>query len=93
MKTDVDQMVFAGIHPKKLAIQHVRNPGNWMPVERIGVRKSPLDVFPEQSALDHRVLRDVIRIVVIKIFEMADGKVNGQCYARQQHTKQDKRQE
>jgi hypothetical protein len=55
----------AGPQPKQLAIEHVRNGRERVPVLRVDMGEGPPDALPAQPAVHVRILQDVKRIVVI----------------------------
>ena len=65
VKQDVDAMMRAGVQAEQLAVQHVRKPGQRMPVAGVPGREGPFDAGPGQAVLDHLIFGDVI-VVVIK---------------------------
>ena len=58
-------MVRAWIHSEQLAIEHVRNRRERMPVLRMNMGKRPLDASPGQASAHVRIVEHVKRIVVI----------------------------
>ena len=70
MQTDIDQMMCAGIQTEKLAIDHVRNRRQWMPVLRMNVSKCPDDTAPGQPRLDIWVFENVTTVVVVNEIEV-----------------------
>jgi len=65
MQAHAHEMVPAGLEAKKLAIRHVRNPGQRVPVAGVAGGKSPNNIRPLQPALNLRVLGDVVRVVIV----------------------------
>ena len=55
----------AWIQPKELAIEHVRDRGEGMPVLGMNMRERPRDATPAQSRTHVRVIEHVKRIVII----------------------------
>ena len=70
MQTDIDQMMSAGIQTEKLAIDHVGNRGQWMPVLRMNMSKGPDDTAPGQPGLDIRILENIRAVVVVNEIEV-----------------------
>ncbi len=64
----IRQVMSGRIQPVKLAIQHMRKPGERMPIGRMQMGKGPDDASSRQTARDVRILKDVI--AVIKIDEL-----------------------
>ena len=59
---------------EELAIHHVREPGEWMPVGGFKTGQRPLDAFPRQAALDVGVFGYVELIIVIDEVVVDGGK-------------------
>ena len=57
-------MVSARIHAKELDVQHMRQPGNRVPIARMGRTEGPDDAFPAQP-LTHKTILGHIFIIVI----------------------------
>ncbi len=74
MQQHIHQMVRAGLLTEPLAIQHVREPGHRMPIRffAVEIAKCPRHALRGQSFLNDAVSGDVIRIVVIDEFVLAD---------------------
>ena len=70
MQTDIDQMMGTGIQTEKLAIDHVRNRRQWMPVLRMNMSKCPDDTAPGQPRLDIWVFENVTTVVVVNEIEV-----------------------
>jgi hypothetical protein len=70
MQTDIDQMMGTGIQTEKLAIDHVRNRRQWMPVLRMNMSKGPDDTVPGQPGPDIRILENVRAVVVVNEIEV-----------------------
>ena len=56
-------MVSAGMQAKDLTIQHVRHPGEWMPVAGIAALKCPRNILRGETARYMRVFGDVLMII------------------------------
>jgi hypothetical protein len=67
----------SGIQTIELAIQHVRNPGQRMPVRGIRVRKGPNHSRPREARLNMRICRDVCRVIEIDEIMMYQGPIQG----------------
>ena len=63
MKYQIDQVVFAGIQTKKLAIEHMRYPGQWMPVRDIGEPKSPNNPVLRNAGPNHWVVDNIQAVI------------------------------
>jgi len=58
----VGRVVSARIQAVELAVQHVRHPGQRVPVDQVRLTEGPLDALFRKPRLDPLVLRDVERI-------------------------------
>ena len=65
VEQDIGQMMAAGAQSVKLAVQHMGNPGQRMPVGGMDVGERPDDPLERQSPGDFRVIIHVIVVVVI----------------------------
>ena len=67
VKEQVAQVVPAGLETEELAVEHVRHPGDGMPVRLLAMHilEGPLQARRGQSLLHDRVGRDVVGVVVI----------------------------
>ena len=63
VQEDARAVVRACVHAKELAVEHVRLPGQWVPVLRPGVREGALEPVPGQPATHVRVGVDVAPVV------------------------------
>ena len=61
-------MMAGGIETVKLAIHHVRNPGERMPVAGMDMSERPHDSIPTEPVIYSRILEDVIAVVEIYEF-------------------------
>src|SRR3954471_5977140 len=59
------EMMPPRIQTVELAIDHVRDPGEGMPVRRMEMGESPKNAFESQAARDLGVLRHVFEVVVV----------------------------
>src|ERR1035438_7736246 len=78
MQEQVRHMVTAGHYSIKLAIRHVRQPDQWIPVATFDALERPNDARPRQPLLDHRGLIHVQRIIDITEAIVARGPITGQ---------------
>src|SRR5579871_3119759 len=65
MEQDTCQMVAASMQSIELAVQHVRNPRERVPVARISVRERPLDPLRSKPFNHFGILVDVILVIEI----------------------------
>ena len=70
MQTDIDQMMRTGIQTEKLAIDHVGNRRQWMPVLRMNMSKGPDNAAPGQPRLGLWVFENVTTVVVVNEIEV-----------------------
>ena len=66
MKYHIDDVRPRRPAPEPLAVQHVRQPGQRMPVAGVERRKGPNHIPPPQPAQDVGILRNVKGVVVIE---------------------------
>src|SRR5438445_7315989 len=81
-------MMTSGVKSEKLAIHHMRNPGERMPVGSVRVRECPNHAFQSHPVLYHFVLRHIFGIVEIDEVETRDAPINGYSSKRQRETNQ-----
>ena len=65
MEQDIGKVVAGGIQSIKLAVQHMGNPGQGMPVGASNVGEGPAEAFPSQPFLDDRILIDIMLVVIV----------------------------
>ena len=68
-------MVTGWRHSIELAIRHVRQPDQRMPVAAFHAFECPSDARPRQPSLDHRGLIHIKRIIQINEVEVAHGPI------------------
>ena len=86
----VGQMMAAGLQAIKLAVQHVREPGQRMPVAGVVRGERPGDSLAGQAPADVPVLVDVI--VVVEVDEVVAGRLAEDGDHRQQQQAADGQQ-
>ena len=64
MQDDVSEMMSPGFFAEELAIQHMGNSSEWMPVRCVDMSKCPPDAIKRQAASDVRIIVNVIPVVV-----------------------------
>ena len=69
MEQHISQMMSAGFEPEKLAVQHVGNRGQRIPVPDLAMGKSVGHPGEGQALGDFRILKDINVIVVIDELE------------------------
>ena len=67
-----------GVLVKELIVEHVRKPGEWMPVSLLLGDESPGDCVPAQAVVDVMVLGDVAVVVIVDEGMAIDRVVEGQ---------------
>lgn len=78
MKENVDEVMPGWTQTEELAVGHVRDPGQRMPVVGVTGRfERPNDVRPGQAAFDVRVVQDVIGVVVVQKTVPKDREIDG----------------
>ena len=78
MEGQADQVLRPRVRPKDLAVQHVREPGERMPITGVTAGKCPRNIFQIQAAQDVRIGSDIIRIIVINEIVPTHRQVNGE---------------
>src|SRR5262245_858815 len=85
MQERIDQVMTRRLHAEQLAIDHVGNPCQRMPIRSVSRAKCPRDIGPGQACGNVRVFEDVIAVVnVDKV--MADSR---QIAEKRQKTEQE----
>src|SRR4051812_47798676 len=64
MKQDVCEMVSGRIQAEELTIEHVGKRGERVPIARMWMSERAPDALGGEASADHRILGDVIRVVV-----------------------------
>ena len=85
VEQNVRQMVPAGAKSVKLAIEEVREAGQWVPVSAMAMREHPADALRGQPALNGKILIDVSAVVQVNEL-MADRLAECQANRKQQQT-------
>ena len=86
VKQDVLAMRHAWVAAGHLAVRHVRQPGERMPVARVPRRERPFDAGPRQAVLNHGIFGDVIAVVIEREVVMRRRQINRQrAHHEQQH--------
>src|SRR5437870_127233 len=76
------------IQSEELAIKHVGEPGDWMPIRSVTGRKRPGHILPAKPGPHVRVLNDVPQVVEVNEFVMNYRPVSGQRGCAQKRTNQ-----
>ena len=74
VEEDIGEVMAAGIQPVKLAVEHVGEPGQRMPVADVAISKRPLNSPPTQALADLGIVVHISRIIVV-------DKLVSQCLA------------
>ena len=77
-------MMTAGSQPEPGAIQHVREPGERMPVARVRGGERPFHAFPGESFFDDFVGGDVVGVIVVDKIVLQHGPKDSQSGQGQQ---------
>src|SRR5205807_6016303 len=65
VEQDAGRMMAGGRQPEELSVEHVREPGEWVPVGRVGCGERPRDTGPREARPDVHVLGHVFGVVVV----------------------------
>src|ERR1051326_754904 len=63
MNQCVNEQMAASKHPEQLAIDHVANPSQWMPVARVKGGKCPGNPRECNTAIHHWIVLDIGRVI------------------------------
>ena len=69
-------MVSGWLEAEELAIEHVGEPGQRMPVAGVAGGESPTPAVQAETAPDHEVLGHIVRVVEVEELAVADQPVN-----------------
>jgi hypothetical protein len=86
LEEQAGQVMARRIQPEQLNIEHVRKPGERVPVGGMPGLKRPGQPFPAQTALHLRIGGYVILIVVMEEVVQANRPEGGQRYRGKQQT-------
>ena len=85
MQQNVGRVMPTGVEAVDLAVEHVRQPGQRMPVGDVDVREDPRGAADRQAGGDVRILVDVL--IVVEIHELvADRLTEDEPHGQQQKT-------
>jgi hypothetical protein len=73
-------MVGAGFYAKKLTIDHVRHPGNGMPIGSMSIDEAPHQAVGSDPFLDGGILAYVLGIVIQHEILTPHRPIDGECY-------------
>ena len=69
-------MMSSRFSAEELPVEHVRHPGDGMPVGGVGIEGRPSDALACEPVLDVLVGEDVFGVVVVDEIVFGDGKVD-----------------
>src|SRR5437016_3361749 len=69
----VREVMASGVETKESAIQHVRKPGEWVPIVGVNVCKCPMNAFPTETGLNAQVKRNVVRVIEVDEIVVCDA--------------------
>jgi hypothetical protein len=78
VKGQVHQVRRAGAQPEPLAVEHVRQGGEGLPIAQVMVLKGPDHTRPAQPAANSRVADDAVQVVVVEELELAHRPIHRQ---------------
>jgi len=78
MDHQTGDMMSGGLQAKKLAVCHVRDPGERMPESSLQCRQRPSNIGPAQATLNSKVVQDVQIVIQIDKPVFPDGRVHNQ---------------
>jgi hypothetical protein len=81
-------MVSSWIEAEELAIEHVGEPGQRMPVAGVPGGESPTPAVQAEAALDHVVLGHIVRIVEVEELAVEDWPVGADGSDREQNAEE-----
>ncbi len=76
VEQQVDHVRRTGCESEELAVHHVRDPRQRMPVGGVLRRECPADAAPAQTGNDFRILVDVVPVVEVDEVEVCDAGVD-----------------
>src|SRR6476646_365809 len=89
MNQRVNEQMATRKHAKELAIDHMCDPCEWMPVPRIKSRKRPAESRERNTAIHHWIFLDIRRVIERDEAMPYQLRINPKCYYRQ--TEQDEK--
>jgi hypothetical protein len=79
MDRQIHQEMVTGLKTEQLAVDHMGNPGERVPVRHAGKGKSPPQVWQIQPAVDMSVFSDIFVVVKIEELMMSDLCIRKKC--------------
>ncbi len=89
MNQCVNEQMAAGKHAEELAIDHMCDPCEWMPVPRVKGGKRPGDSLERKTAMHHCIVLDIRRVIESDETMPYQLRINPKGYYRQ--TEQDQK--
>src|SRR4029077_12271726 len=89
MNQCVNEQMATCKHAEELAIDHMCDPREWMPVSEVKSRERPGESIERHAAIHHEVFRDIRRVIEIDEAMPYQLRINPKCYYRQ--TEQDEK--
>src|SRR5438067_3643299 len=87
MKQCVNEQMATCKHTEELAVDHMCDPREWMPVSDVKSRERPGESIERHAAVDHGVFRDIRRVIEMDEAMSDQLRINPKCHNRQ--TEQD----
>ena len=85
MEQKIDKVMAERPQAKELDIQHMREPGQWMPIAGVASLESPKEIVPGQSAVHMRIHRDVAVVVQVGEAGVKDRPINEKRAGTKEH--------
>lgn len=82
MEQDIGEVMTAGVQSVELAVQHVREPGQGMPVMRMAVSEGPADAGQGQTLYNLRIIIHILVVIIIDkpmTERLAEDQKYGDC--------------
>jgi hypothetical protein len=79
----------SGLGVKELVIEHMRKPGQRVPVREVARREGPFDILPGKPRLNGRVFENIDVVVVVDRFVITDRPIHGEGRCDQTHTEKE----
>src|SRR4029077_9849905 len=89
MNQCVNEQMATCKHTEEMAIDHMCDPREWMPVSGVKSRERPGESIKRHAAIHHGVFRDIRRVIEIDEAMPDHLRINPKCYYRQ--TEQDEK--
>ena len=90
VQSQAGRMMAAGIECEQLAIEHVREPGQRMPISGMRGRECPAEARQGQALAHHQVIGDVFGVVIIDETAVKDWPIGANGSHRQKADDQER---